>query len=252
MRSLLTAKLLLILCGLPVAYIAWEQTAPNEVSPEDTPLVDIASDQAQVSDQITDVKVIPVSVATDSVELTEKLANIQPTSTLAVEPIYGADSYMSVEDIDSLMQHTDIDHLKKSHAAALGFTKGRIIALRNKLGEYNKQLESTSAASIGVLDAASGELSLQINRIKSLNYDTKAFLIKQLSLLDSSQNCQKQTHIMSKVLKSSHYTCPNAEITFRFERESAEDKYYLTGIKSSEVNALAATLDRLERGEMFQ
>lgn len=202
-----------------------------------------ASSDAKQEEKSVESKVIVESDSNEFIEPTEQIKDIQPKD---------ATDFLTKSSLDDLLKFTDIDHLKLSHATALGYTKGRVLSLRAKLGEYGKQLKPTTAASSALMDAASSELTLQINKIKSPNFDTAAFLGAQLDIIDRS-HCIKlvSTDSVRLSMQSIHFQCEDTEVTFRVERDPTSQAYYLTGIKSSQVNTLSQTLDRLEMGEIF-
>ena len=141
--------------------------------------------------------------------------------------------------IDQLLEKTDIDQVKQSHAAGLARVKGRLIHFRREL---NKQaLNPINRTTVAIVDNLQITVSQQLSKIQSPYYDTRALLKSQMNITEDPE-CMISRDMYRNVL-SVHHHCPSGQVTYRLETDGED--WYLTGLKSNTLNDTFKALDNL-------
>ncbi len=153
------------------------------------------------------------------------------------EPQFDTERLIYGNDVDSLLNVTDIDQVKKSHAAGLARVKGQLIHLRRELLKEN--LNPINQTTIAIIDNIQLEISQGLSRIQSPYYDVRALLQSQMEIT-SNPECRISRDMYRGVL-SVNNVCPNDTITYRLESDGSE--WYLTGLKSNTLHKTFKVMD---------
>lgn len=147
-------------------------------------------------------------------------------------------------DVDEVLKLTDVDQLKKSHAAGLAVVKGQLVYFKRELLKQNMNpIHKTTAA---IVDQIQMEISSQLGKIQSPYFDTRALLKSQMEIT-ADKSCKTARDLFNGDL-SIHNVCPKGDVTYRLEQDSGQ--WYLTGLKSDSLNAALDTMkNRISSGK---
>lgn len=160
---------------------------------------------------------------------TELRSNTTQTGGQVEELIYKG-------DVDSVLKLTDVDQLKKSHAAGLAVIKGQLVYLKREA--LKKKMNPINKTTVAIIDQIQMETSSQLGKIQSPYFDTRALLKSQMEIT-SDRSCKTARDLFNGDL-SIHNVCPKGEVTYRLEQDGGQ--WYLTGLKSDSLNASLDTM----------
>ncbi|WP_210498271.1 hypothetical protein [Vibrio crassostreae] len=150
----------------------------------------------------------------------------------------------NIEQAELLVDHESV---RRSHVAALSHMKGRFMSMRSELSDFGKQLNAEGEAIAVALDGASINMSMMIRKVTSSTFDTRYFIQDFLGKAVHEDCTRKRTE--NNGIISLQNLCPTGEIVFRLQAKDGE--YYLTGVKTAEVNSAMESVETISQGEIF-